>query len=104
MDRRQFAKLAVALFAGKATVEIAARHPLLLLEDARTNDFGPSQEFDATPWPARPVTQEMLDDCVVDVADAFEMDLALYGNAYMRRDGSRVPPLRAMQEMRYRHG
>lgn len=73
MNRREALKAAlVSLFTGRAVVEITARHPTagLLLEDARTNDFGPSQEFDSSPWqpvpwPPAPITEEMFDDATV---------------------------------------
>lgn len=60
MDRRQFAKLAAALFVGKATAESVARDDVLLLTSARTNDFGPSQEFDAATWVAHPSVKDRV--------------------------------------------
>ncbi len=52
MDRRQFGRFLVALFAGRAVVEIAAgTAPGLLLEDARTNIMdGPGGDFNDAVW------------------------------------------------------
>lgn len=102
MDRRQFGKLFVALFAGKAVAEIATgstppflehdRQTRLLLEGTRTNSCGRgcSEVLDNATWEpvARfnttiPITQELLDDCVVDVVAeirARERALLLYGS------------------------
>lgn len=61
MERRRFAKLTAAAVLGVRVADEVSARPLLL-EDARTNEWDRSPEFDATPWPAAPVTDELLAD------------------------------------------
>ncbi len=82
MDRRQFGRLAAALFIGKVTAERVVRDDVLLLTGARTNVYdGPSGNFNnatwrdpggfivpqefAFAWPPGVITDEMLDDALV---------------------------------------
>lgn len=51
MDRRRFAKLIAAAVVGvRVADELTPAQPLLLLEDARTNEWDRSPELDNATW------------------------------------------------------
>ena len=88
MDRRQFAKLIGAAVMGVSVVdELLSTGPMLFGQPVTTA--------------ARPTATSFPVDfggfyVPREFADQIEADILLYGNAYIRRDGTRVHPLKAL--------
>lgn len=103
MDRRQFMKGLAA-----AVVGIRVADKVLPEQLADAGGFYVPREFMAE---FNRYERELLFGTgrdeprgILNAVEKLELDLRLYGNAYMRRDGSRVLPLQAVREMRRRHG